>query len=197
MKAIEKIYAVLLSAPGKRWTQVEIARRCGCSKAFLSKTCKGLIEKGIISRPYKNQLVLINFLGLLNEWVKVRRLPQAVFIETELSKEAILKKLRRLEGYALTLFSAAWLRTKYFQTNSIELYLEQNKLDKFIKRFGKKTTCKTSFMVLPVNEFFLEVKKHGGLRLVPDFQNYVDLMVVGGNSGKVALKLAEKEGWFD
>ena len=99
MKAVEKIFAVLLAEPGRKWAQVEVAEKCGCSKAFISKTCKKLLEKGIISRPYKNQFLLINFVGLLNEWVKTRKLPLPVFIETSISKKQITKKLKQQGGY--------------------------------------------------------------------------------------------------
>ncbi|MFQ5647852.1 MAG: hypothetical protein ACE5FW_01325, partial [Candidatus Aenigmatarchaeota archaeon] len=73
--ATEKIFRLLLVYPRRRWKQVELAGRAGCSKAFLSKLTKRLVEDGILLRPSPRELVLVSATRLLSRWAAIRKLP--------------------------------------------------------------------------------------------------------------------------
>lgn len=187
----EKVIRLLLTYPKRKWKQKDLAEATCCSKPFLSKLTKKLMEKGILARPYKNQIILLSFTNALNFWQTIRKLPNPIYIKTKLNQNRILKNLKG--DYCLTLFYAAWLRTKFMKTNTIEVYVLKNGLKKFIKRFGEVSEEQTNFMVFPADkDVFMESEKINNLKLVSTVQNYVDLMIYGGTGVRVALKLAEK-----
>jgi len=188
----EKVIKLLLTFPKRKWKQKELAEAVGCSKAFLSKLTKKLIEKGILARPYKNQIILLSFTNALNFWQTMRKLPKPVYIKTNLNQEEIIKKLEKTP-HCLTLFYAAWLRIKFMKTNTVEVYVLKNEINKFVKIFGKESNEPTNFIVFPADKYvFLGSEKINNLRVVSLVQNYVDLMIYGGSGVRVALKLAEK-----
>lgn len=188
----EKVVRLLLTYPKRKWRQKELAEATNCSKAFLSKLTKKLIERGILARPYKNQIILLSFTNALNFWQTIRKLPKPIYIKTGLNQEEIIKKLKNIDC-CITLFYSAWLRTKFMKTNTIEIYVLNDKIKKFIKIFGKESKEPTNFTVFEADkDVFIGSEKLNNLRLVSIVQNYVDLMVYGGSGVRVALKLSEK-----
>lgn len=188
----EKIIRLLLTYPKRKWKQKDLAEATNCSKAFLSKLTKKLMEKGILARPYKNQIILLSFTNALNFWQTIRKLPKPVYVKTKLNEEQIIKKLKNIDC-CVTLFYSAWLRTKFMRTNTVEVYVLENELKKFIKRFGKISAEQTNFIVFPADkDIFIGSEEINNLKLVSVVQNYVDLAVYGGSGIRVALKLAEK-----
>ncbi len=189
--AKEKVMRSLLTHPKNTWKQKELADKAGCSKAFLSKLTKKFISEGILTRPYNQQLVLVSYTKLLNKWSGERKMPQPVYIKTEMKSKRVEQKLKKMESYALTLFSAAWHRIKFMKTNTVEVYVHKD-LKPFIKTFGKKSKDPTTFSIFPIDEEIEGSEKINGLSLVSVVQNYVDLMSYGGNGARVAFELAKK-----
>ncbi len=190
----EKIIRLMLTYPKRKWMQKELAEKANCSRAFVSKLMKRFHSENIISRPYKNQVILIGFQKLLNKWVSMRKLPEPVYLESALSEEEFEKLLKKeKKDYALTLFRAAWQRIKFMRTNSFELYVSPERMEKFVAKFGKRTEKPTNFIIYnSEKENFEGMGKVNGLNLVSVVQNYVDLMSLGGTGARVAFKLGEK-----
>ncbi len=186
----EKIIRMLLTHPKQKWMQKDLAERSSCSGAYTSKLMKKFHEENIIARPYKNQVVLIGFSKLLNKWANMRKMPEPIYLKTSLSEKEIEYSLKDKEDYALTLFRAAWYRTKFMRTDSFEIYVM--KPEKFINKFGKKVNEPTKFVVYEGDEqIFESIETIGGFNMVPVVQNYVDLMSAAGSGVRVAYELAE------
>ncbi|MBN2014197.1 MAG: hypothetical protein JW778_03365 [Candidatus Altiarchaeota archaeon] len=191
----ERIIRLLLTHPKRRWVQKDLAEKTHCSTAFVSKLMKKFQSENIIARPYKNQVVLIGFSKLLNRWSSTRKLPQPIYIRTSFSEEKIEGLLRREKGYVLTLFRAAWHRTKFMKTDSFEVYVVSDKIEGFTKKLGARTENPTNFIVYECEEQVFEgMETINKLRLVSVVQNYTDLMSLGGTGSRVAFNLAEKYG---
>ncbi|MCD6476600.1 MAG: hypothetical protein J7K26_00335, partial [Candidatus Aenigmarchaeota archaeon] len=129
----------------------------------------------------------------LNIWCNIRKLEKPIYIKTKLNYKQILKKLKKLDNYALTLLSAAWIRIKFMKTSRIEIYVSKKHINKFIKEIGEKSKKPTNFIIFPCDKYIFEgSEKIDSLILVSVVQNYVDLIAYGGTGIRVALKLAEK-----
>ncbi len=188
----EKVIRLLLTYPKRKWKQKELAENANCSKAFLSKLTKRLIDKGILARPYKNQIILLSFTNALNSWQTIRKLPKPTYVKTALKQEQIIKKLKNT-NCCITLFYSAWLRTKFMKTNTVEVYVLKNEIKKFIRQFGKESKEPTNFIIFEADkDVFLGSEEMNNLKLVSPVQNYVDLMIYGGSGARTALKLSEK-----
>jgi len=191
----EKIIRLLLTYPKRKWMQKDIAEKAGCSRAFVSKLMYRFHSENIIAKPYKNQVVLIGFSKLLNKWAGMRKLPEPIYIETSLSEEEIEELLKKRKDYALTLFRAAWYRTKLMRMDSFEAYVSQRNIGRFIGNFGGRVENPTNFIIYESEEqIFDGVEVIGKLRLVSVVQNYVDLMSFSGTGSRVAFDLGEKYG---
>ncbi|MEA3254704.1 MAG: hypothetical protein U9Q22_02595 [Candidatus Altiarchaeota archaeon] len=191
----EKIIRLLLTYPDRKWMQKDLAEETHCSRAFVSKLMHRFQSENIIARPYKNQVVLVGFSKLLNKWSGMRKLPEPVYIETTFSEEEIEGLLRKQKDYVLTLFRAAWYRTKFMKTNSFEVYVSPGNLERFMSGFGDRTTNPAKFIIYECGEQVFEgMEVVEGLNLVSVVQNYVDLMSFGGTGNRVAFNLGEKYG---
>jgi len=189
----EKIIRLFLIYPRKTWKQSELAKKVGCSKAFVSKLIKRLVSEGVITRPNPQKIILINNAKLLNKWYSLRKMPKPIYIKTEFSKRQIENMLKKETDYCLTLFSAAWHRIKFMKTNRIEAYVNKRKTRKFIEKFGKISKNPTNFIIFPSdNQLFEATEKVNGLHLVHFIQNYVDLVSLGGTGIRVAHELDKK-----
>lgn len=192
----EKIIRILLTYPKKKWMQKGLAEKVNCSNAFVSKLMKRFHSENIISKPYKNQVILVGYSKLLNKWVGIRKLSKPIYIESSLSEKEIENLLKKDgERYALTLFRAAWYRTKFMKTNSFEIYVPLDKIEKFAAKFGNIVEGPTNFSIYKCREEIFEgMEIIDELNLVSIVQNYVDLMSFGGSGARVAFKLGEKYG---
>ncbi len=187
--ATEAIIRLLLTYPKKSWKKVELARRANCSKPFLTKLMKKLEEEGIVVKAFSG-ISLISFSKLINQWIALRELPKPIYIETNLTNKKIEEKLKEMDDYALTLFSAAWHRIKFMKTDSFELYTTKPKQ---FKKIGEFTRNPTNFLIFYYNKNIFEgMEKIKNINLVSPIQNYVDLMSYGGSGVRVAIRLAEK-----
>jgi len=187
----EKIIRMLLTHPKQKWMQKDLAEKSNCSKAYLSKLMKKFREENIIARPYKNQVVLIGFSKLLNKWANMRKMQEPIYLNISLSEKEIEDSLKEEKDYALTLFRAAWYRTKFMRTDSFEIYAGEP--EKFIKNFGEKVNEPTNFIVyMGDKQIFEFIEIVEGFKLVSVVQNYADLMSAGGSGVRVAYELAEK-----
>jgi len=147
----EKVIRLLLTYPKRKWKQKELAEDANCSKAFLSKLTKRLTDKGILTRPYKNQIILLSFINALNLWQTIRKLPKPIYVKTVLNQEQTIKKLKNT-NCCITLFYSAWLRTKFMKTNTIEVYVLKNDIKKFIRQFGKESKEPTNFIIFEADK---------------------------------------------
>jgi len=191
----EKITRLLLTHPKRKWMQKDIAETAGCSRAYVSKLMQRFHSENIIARPYKNQVVLIGFSRLLNKWAGMRKLPEPIYIETSLSEEEIEESMRKEKDYALTLFRAAWYRTKLMRTDSFEMYVLAEDIERFAGNFGDRIENPTNFIIYgSEKQIFEGMEAVGKLRLVSVVQNYVDLMSFGGTGSRVAFNLGERYG---
>lgn len=191
----EKIIRLLLTHPKHKWMQKDLAEKTDCSRAFVSKLMRKFQLENIIAKPYKNQVVLVGFSKLLNRWSSMRKLPEPVYMETSFSEKEIEELLKKREDYALTLFRAAWYRTKFMRTNSFEVYVPRENIKGFAGDFGDRTENPTNFVIYGGEEqIFKDTEVGEGLKLVSVVQNYVDLMSFGGSGSRVAFNLGERYG---
>lgn len=192
MKPKERIFRLLCVHKGP-WMQKDIAKKAGCTPAYVSKVMKGLLNDGIVSKPYKNQVDLLSFSTLLLRWAAARRVPSPTYIKSPLNKAELEKRLSGMDGYALTLFSGAWHRTKFMKTESVEAYIRE---DFDAGQFGSVSTEPTNVTFYRSSEELDGAEKIGGLSLVHPAQNYADLASLGGTGIRVAQEIARKYGWF-
>lgn len=187
MKPKERIIQLLAAYPKKPWMQKELAERAGCSRPYVSKLVKGFEKEGIIAKPYKNQLRLINPEKLLVKWAAIRKMPKPEYITATTDRaEAVLGKMN---GYAVTFLRAAWHRTHFMKAERIDIYAD----DKFrVEKIGSASKVPTPVAVYREPEALEGRVKVGGLWLVSPALNYVDLVVKG--HAQAAGVLAEKEG---
>ena len=186
--ATEKVLRLLATHPKARWEQKELALAAKCSRPFLSKLTKKLQETGIISR-LDRKLVLISLPKLLSYWVSMRKLPSPIYFA---KNGKTLEKIRNLKDYCLTLFSAANFRVVLIKTEKIDMYFYGN-IKTLYKTFGKPSKHPTNFAVF-LSESYIEIGSENidGFNLVSIYQNYVDLMTLGGTGVRVAVALDRK-----
>lgn len=185
MQPKERIFQLLATYPQKPWMQKELAELASCSRPYVSKLVGELELGGIIAKPYKNQLRLVNPQKLLMMWANIRKLPEPVYLDAKaVDVEA---RLGKEEGYAMTLLRAAWHRTHFMKTERIDLYVDDSfKLETLGERSDSPTTV-AAYREANALEGSEEV---GGLRLVALPLNYVDLVAKGHS--RVAEVLAQE-----
>jgi hypothetical protein len=104
-------------------------------------------------------------------------------------------KLKKEKDYVLTLFRAAWYRINFMRTNSFEIYVSPENIEKFTAKFGKIAKEPTNFIVYKCEEEIFEgMERENELNLVSVVQNYVDLIGFGGTGARVAFELGKKYG---
>jgi len=109
----DSVYRLPLINPRQSWIQRELASRAHCSPAHVSRIVGSLVSSGVVSQPYKNRVRLVSPAKLLTLWAARRRMPEPVYASTKLGQEEIERALQGRQGVALTLFRAAWHRTKF------------------------------------------------------------------------------------
>lgn len=195
--AAERLYRLLLTHPKDSWTQRALAAHAGCSPGQVSKVVGSLAASGALGRPYKNRVVLTGPARLLMLWAARRSLLAPTFVATARTAEAVEAILRASPGCALTLFRAAWHRTKFMRTTTVEAYIPKGNLASLVARIGSPSAEPTSVALYPAQGAELEgLEMVGGLPLVSVPQNFVDLMAVGGQGPRVAMHLARAHGLF-
>ena len=193
--AAERLYRLLLLDPKAAWTQKNLAARAGCSRGYVSRVVGSLTAAGVVARPYKNRVVLAGPAKLLTLWASRRVLPPATFVATPRPLEEVEASLADRPGTALTLFRAAWHRTKFMRTTTVEAYVLASELPSAVRRLGSTSPEPTSVSLYPAEGPELEgLERLGGLPLVSVPQNFVDLMAVGGQGPRVAFHLARAHG---
>ena len=194
---MKKEILIKLLSIKKEWNQRDLVKRVDCTKGYVSKVVRKLEDLNIVTKTSRNRIVVIDLPKLLNYWTSIRTLPKPLYVDVKESVENIEKKLRKTKiAYSLTLFSAAWHRIKLLKVDKIEAYLLKKDLQKFLKLIGKPSPYGKVEIYVTNKYDLIESEKINGLNLVPITQNYVDLMVVGGNGTRVALELAKKFGLF-
>jgi len=183
----------------KEWAQKDLVEKTECTKGYVSRTIRKLEDLNIVTKTSRNKIIVIDLPKLLNYWTSIRKLPSPIYIDIKEPIENIEKKLKKSKiDYSLTLFSAAWHRIKLLKVDKIEVYLLKKDLQKFLKlasKLGGRPSPYGKVEVYVADKYdLIGSEKINGLNLVPITQNYVDLMVVGGNGTRVALELAKKFG---
>lgn len=181
----------------KEWNQKDLVKRAECTKGYVSKIIRKLGDLNIVTKTSRNRIVVIDLPKLLNYWISIRKLPSPIYVDIKKPIENIEKKLKRSKiDYSLTLFSAAWHRIKFLKVDKIEVYILKKDLQKFLKLASKMSGKLSPYgkVEIYVGDKYdlIGSEKINGLNLAPITQNYVDLMVVGGNGTRVALELAKK-----
>ena len=194
--AFERTARLLLLEPKKHWTGLELSQRTGYSRAMTSRLLKHLQRDVVIAKPYKNSFVLVEPIRLLMLWSCKRRLPPPVYVKAKKSDEDLDDIIAKAEGAAITLFSAAWLRTQYMKTTSYELYVEPNRINQLVRRIGRISKSPERISIYPANDIsvFLGSERIRDIPVVSLPQNFVDLMSVGGSGPRVALQMGNATG---
>lgn len=196
--ARERLYRLVLINPKASWSQKDLADRAGCSRGYVSRVVAVLVASGVLGRPYKNRVVLTGPTRLLTLWASRRQLPRPTFVATPRTPEEIEAVLRGFDGVALTLFRAAWHRTKFMATSSLEAYVSRARLPELVERLGTPAPEPTSVALYPTDGPELEgLEWIEGVPVVSVPQNVVDLMAVGGQGPRVALQLARAHGLLE
>lgn len=189
--ARDRVYRLLLTYPREPWTQKDLAARAGCSRGYVSRVVDALVTSGVLTRPYKNRTVLLGPAKLLTLWASRRTLPAPVHVATDLGAADVEARLLENPGTALTLFRAAWHRTKFMATSGVEAYVRQEDLERVADCLGERSAEPTSVALYPAQgPEFEGVERIDGRPLVSVPQNVVDLMAIGGQGPRVALHLA-------
>ncbi len=177
----------------KEWKQNDLVRLSNSTKGHVSKIVKKLEELNIVTKTDRNTIFVIDLPKLLNYWTSVRKLPRPYYIDTDESIGKIEQKLKKSNiEYSISLFRAAWHRLKLLKIEKIEIYILEEDLEKIFKLIGPQRPY-GKIEIYPATKFEISgFEKISGLKLVPLTQNYVDLMLVGGNGTRIALELAKK-----
>lgn len=186
----------------KEWEQKDLVASAGCTKGYVSRTVKKLEDLNIVTKISRGKIIVVDLPKLLNYWISIRKPFAPIYVDIKRPVENIEKKLKdpkmKKIKYSITLFRAAWHRIKLLKVDKIEIYVLEKDLQKLLKllcKLGGKSSPYGKVEIYVADEYDLAgSKKVGGLSLVPITQNYVDLMVVGGNGTRVALELAKKFG---
>ena len=193
--ATERIYRWLLLDPKASWTQKDLAARAACSRGYVSRVVASLTSSGVLARPYKNRVVLASPAKLLTLWAARRVLPRPVFVATRRPPEAMERALAARPGAALTLFRAAWHRTSFMETSSLEAYVIRPSLRTAVRRIGAPSPTPTPVALYPSEGAELEgAERVDGVLLVSVPQTFVDLLAAGGQGPRVAFQLARAHG---
>jgi hypothetical protein len=194
----ERLYGILLAHPKATWSQRELSARAGCSTGYTSRVVASLVSMGVLARPYKNRVILVGPTKLLTLWAARRSLPEPSYVTAERSLEEVEASLRGAVGAALTLFRAAWHRTKFLRTETLEAYAPRGDLPLWISRLGAPSVEPTPITLYPTDGAELEgLERVQGLPLVSVPQTYVDLMAIGGQGPRVAAHLARTTGLLE
>lgn len=194
----ERIYRLLLTYPQSSWMQKDLASRARCSRGYVSRLVGELVEAGVLARPYKNRVVLTGPSKLFMLWAARRRLPTPTFVVTRQPPEEVESVLAVTPGTALTLFRAAWHRTKFMAVTAVEAYVPEGDLRSVAERLGDPTTEPTSVVLYPTEGGELEgAERAEGVPLVSVPQNVVDLIAFGGQGPRVAMHLARAGGLLE
>lgn len=186
------------------WNQRDLVASAGCTKGYVSRTIKKLEDLNIVTKISRGKIVVIDLPKLLNYWVSIRKMPRCMYVDIDAPVEAIERKLKgsKIGGsklnYSITLFRGAWHRIKLLKIEKIEIYVQEKDLQKLLKmlgRLGGKSRPYGKVEIYVADKYDLAgSEKVGGLNLASVTQNYVDLMVAGGNGTRVALELAKRFG---
>ncbi len=196
--ATERLYRLLLTYPRESWIQKDLAARAGCSRGHTSRVVAALVSAGALARPYKNRVVLTSPAKLLTLWAARRVLPPPAFVATDRDPETVEDLLRESSGVGLTLFRAAWHRTKFLMTRTVEMYVPGAELRDWIDRLGSASEDPARVVLYPTAGAELEgLERIDGLPLVSVPQTYVDLIAVGGQGSRVAIHLARAAGLLE
>ena len=191
----ERLYRLFLLDPKAAWTQKDLAARAGCSRGYVSRVIGSLTSAGVVARPYKNRVVLASPAKLLTLWAGRRVLPPPTYVAPKRFLEQTEASLADRPGVALTLFRAAWHRTKFMRTASLEAYVLAAELPSAVRRLGAASPEPTSLALYPAEGPELEgVERLDGMPLVSVPQNFVDLIAAGGQGPRVAFQLARAHG---
>ncbi len=192
-KPMKKEFILKLLSLRKEWKQSELIKLSDSTKGHVSKTIKELEEKNIVTKTDRNTIVVIDLAKLLNYWVSLRELPRPYYLDTKEDIEKIEQKLKKSYiEYSISFFRAAWHRLKLLKVEKIEIYVLEKDLKRVFRLIGKPRPY-GKVEVYPATKIdVFGFEKVSGLKLVPVTQNYVDLMLIGGNGTKIALELAKK-----
>jgi len=186
----------------KEWEQKDLVASAGCTKGYVSRTIKKLEDLNIVTKISRGKIVVVDLPKLLNYWISIRKPLAPMYVDINEPVEIIEKKLKdpKMEKikYSITLFRSAWHRIKLLKVDKIEIYVLEKDLQKILKLLGKLGGKSSPYGKIEIyvadKHNLMGSEKVGGLNLVPITQNYVDLMVAGGNGTRVALELAKKFG---
>lgn len=177
----------------REWKQKNLVLQSKSTKGYVSRIIRKLEDLNIIARIDRNNLVVVDLPKLLNHWISLRKFPKPYCIDVRESVEKVEDKLKKSNlGYSIAMFRAAWHRLKLLKIDKLEVYVLEKDLQKFFKLVGKPSPFGKVEVYTATEVDILGYDKVNGLKIVPLTQNYVDLMVVGGNGTKIALELAKK-----
>ena len=132
----QKIYRVLCETPGMM-SQVEIAKRCGCSLSYVNKVLSTLKRKKYVHQPYKNRVSVLNFQSLLLMWAFTRDIEDEEIkeVQTAFSPAELEEEIPKIfNEYALGLFSSARARgIKEVPYDDIYVYLNEREMGKLMQ----------------------------------------------------------------
>lgn len=193
--ATGRLYRAFLTAPGKSWSQRELARAAGCSPTLVSRTVSRLQEAGALARPYRNRVVLTGPFSLLLRWAVRHRLPRPVYVRTDLTTEGVERELARSGVAAVTLFRGAWHRIRELEARVVESYVSAPAIDSLARRLGRITHRPSTAGAVLLPSHGPELVSGDivdGVPLVAVAQNCVDLLAIGGQGPRAAVELARR-----
>lgn len=196
-----RILRCLLTNPDEAWSIRRIADEVHVSVGYTHAVTVSLLELGYVVRNETNQIELVDPIKLLERWASYHQyLHDNRFDEYytfEKNIEKILEKLVKVTSdYALTTLSGAYIVSPYVRPIVVEMYVrDEDQKQNIVESLELKPTISDGNvrLVQPFDEgVFYKTQDIGGVKIVSNFQLYVDLINYPSRGEEAAQNILEK-----
>lgn len=184
-----RVVSLLLANADKPFSQKQVARATKLSKGMVSRIVRELVRQGMVSRPYRSRFILDQPNQLLMNWASNRNIrPNKAYFAPG---KSALKGIK----HAHTLFSGAWLDSRFLKTRFTTAYVKPD--FRAALKHGVVADLKDEvILIIPPDEHvFYNARRIDGKLVVNPHQLYVDLASFGGIAQTALKALAEKHGF--
>ncbi|MBI4214826.1 MarR family transcriptional regulator [archaeon] len=178
-----------MANPNRGISQKQISEATRVDKALVSRVVRELIGQGLVSRPHRARFILDQPNQLLLRWAANRNIRSnpAYFAPSK----STLKGIK----HAHTLFSGAWLDSRFLKTHFTTVYVKPD--FRAPLKHGKVADLKDNviLVVAPDEYVFYETRRVDGKPVVNPYQLYVDLASFGGIAQTALERMVTKYGF--
>lgn len=182
-----RLARVLLSYPGRKWRQAELAEKTDLSQGLLSRLLNHACSEGWVTGSRENWTVadadsLLDTWAAADSWKKRAHVRQYSVLEGDPRKLAQRILDKSSGNIAFTQWFAAGLRFPYADVPLVSAYVKPAPLSSFAEALGARevTTGGNLWLIAPEDAgVFQAAQTSEGYPLVCDAQIYLDLLQVG------------------